>query len=156
MDESFLQDDNDSCCDAGDAMVNQASEGLSDGNTEQLRCTALSTSTFSDGDGKHGSEDSCCKPSLQSQVQDTLATDLVEQHQRAEDRGCCVAIKNQKTAGRKSSSYVSVTPELADRPGCCKDKTSPCCDSTCLDQIALRECQDQRPVAQSHRLSKSE
>jgi Cu2+-exporting ATPase len=31
--------------------------------------------------------------------------------------------------------------EGANRPDCCKDKPSPCCDVSCLDRIALRECE---------------
>lgn len=31
--------------------------------------------------------------------------------------------------------------EDANRPDCCKDKPYPCCDASCLDRIALRECE---------------
>ncbi|KAL2826438.1 E1-E2 ATPase-domain-containing protein [Aspergillus cavernicola] len=39
-------------------------------------------------------------------------------------------------------------PEKEDpnNPSCCKDKVSPCCDVSCLDRIALRECSKGNPV----------
>ncbi|KAJ5273569.1 hypothetical protein N7478_008694 [Penicillium angulare] len=40
--------------------------------------------------------------------------------------------------------------ENHDRPSCCKDKPSPCCDNSCLDRIALRECDKGRTSSPNH------
>lgn len=44
--------------------------------------------------------------------------------------------------GNTESGRSTQKPQEADpnKPICCKDKPSPCCDDTCLDRIALREC----------------
>jgi len=33
-------------------------------------------------------------------------------------------------------------PEEIETPSCCKDKSSPCCDASCLLRLALRACKD--------------
>ncbi|KAL5333112.1 E1-E2 ATPase-domain-containing protein [Aspergillus crustosus] len=35
--------------------------------------------------------------------------------------------------------------ENNDRPSCCQGKPSPCCDTSCLDRIAFRECNQGQP-----------
>jgi Cu2+-exporting ATPase len=42
-----------------------------------------------------------------------------------------------------------------DRPSCCNDKVFPCCDVSCLDRIALRECENEMQAAQVEEASKS-
>ncbi|OKP06072.1 hypothetical protein PENSUB_6523 [Penicillium subrubescens] len=32
------------------------------------------------------------------------------------------------------------TENHTDAPDCCRGKVSPCCDTSCLDSLALREC----------------
>lgn len=36
-------------------------------------------------------------------------------------------------------------PEHETEPDCCKGKASPCCDSACIDRLALRECEKVKP-----------
>ncbi|CAG8922840.1 unnamed protein product [Penicillium salamii] len=44
--------------------------------------------------------------------------------------GCCTTGKCEDT-GKNDQS---------DAPDCCRDKVGPCCDTSCLDRLALREC----------------
>ncbi|KAB8230335.1 cation-transporting P-type ATPase PCA1 [Aspergillus alliaceus] len=45
--------------------------------------------------------------------------------------------------GHTESHSSTEEPQEDDpnNPSCCKDKPSPCCDESCLDSIALRECE---------------
>ncbi|KAJ0165301.1 P-type cation-transporting ATPase [Colletotrichum tanaceti] len=68
------------------------------------------------------------------------------QPQPADDcsKGCC--------SSSPSNSEAEVKEDKA--PGCCEGKTSPCCDSTCIDRLALRECTATKSFA-SRRSSKA-
>ncbi|KAI9371373.1 E1-E2 ATPase-domain-containing protein [Aspergillus egyptiacus] len=55
--------------------------------------------------------------------------------QSASDKGCGNITGNEGDAQEDPSN-----------PSCCKDKTSACCDSSCLDRIALRECKGMTPL----------
>lgn len=72
------------------------------------------------------------------------------------DNDCCTPKSNDHGCQK---SYLSAPEkshiELPERPSCCKDKAFPCCDVSCLDRIAWRECKDQRPAAQGGEESKS-
>lgn len=52
------------------------------------------------------------------------------------------AIKICSDDGEKGCCSSGPTPEVHGEktPSCCEGKTSPCCDSTCIDRLALREC----------------
>lgn len=57
--------------------------------------------------------------------------------------GCCSAPKQQDIEGgntNRCSEPSATKTEDANNPSCCEGKASPCCDETCLDRIALREC----------------
>jgi heavy metal translocating P-type ATPase len=45
-----------------------------------------------------------------------------------------------KRDGCCSSKPVDIGLRDTKRPSCCEDKLSPCCDSSCIERIALREC----------------
>ena len=45
-----------------------------------------------------------------------------------------------KKDGCRSSKPVDIKPQDLKRPSCCEGKLSPCCDSSCIDRLALREC----------------
>ncbi len=34
----------------------------------------------------------------------------------------------------------SLDKDKEDAPDCCADKIGPCCDTSCLDRLAMREC----------------
>jgi Cu2+-exporting ATPase len=67
-------------------------------------------------------------------VADTEASDATNSGQGDTNQdpqaGCCFS-------GEHSS--VKVTSDI-DVPHCCRGKTSPCCDTSCLERLALREC----------------
>ncbi|KYG49923.1 hypothetical protein M433DRAFT_149482 [Acidomyces richmondensis BFW] len=40
------------------------------------------------------------------------------------------------------SKYAdNITENHTDLPDCCRGKASPCCDTFCLDRLAMRECE---------------
>lgn len=45
-----------------------------------------------------------------------------------------------KKNGCHSSKSVDVEAYDLKRPSCCEGKLSPCCDSSCIDRLALRDC----------------
>ncbi|KAE8406855.1 E1-E2 ATPase-domain-containing protein, partial [Aspergillus pseudonomiae] len=67
--------------------------------------------------------------------------------------GCCgeqhkeintsdTGVPQTSDQGQTANPRSTEKPQEADpnKPNCCKDKPSPCCDVSCLDRIALREC----------------
>ncbi|KAF2652371.1 heavy metal translocatin [Lophiostoma macrostomum CBS 122681] len=66
-----------------------------------------------------------------------VAKDGIEMNQ------CCSPGKEQSKQDACCSAQEESTglPTSQDAPDCCKGKPSPCCDSTCIDRLALRECQ---------------
>lgn len=55
--------------------------------------------------------------------------------------GCC---------GKAAQDGKSLEP-----PPCCEGKPFPCCDVSCLDRLALRECRDKEPQLDPHATSES-
>ena len=56
----------------------------------------------------------------------------------------CCAPSLSKQGREKSRCTVSEPSQVENDPkgtGCCDGKSSPCCDVSCLDRIALRECE---------------
>lgn len=47
------------------------------------------------------------------------------------------------------SKEIKTLGSPADAPACCEGKPSPCCDISCLDRLAVRECQQQRGTSHS-------
>ncbi|ODM17940.1 hypothetical protein SI65_06728 [Aspergillus cristatus] len=59
--------------------------------------------------------DDCCTPS---------------QPKQDREKGCCTVLEQPQAENDPNE------------PGCCDGKPSPCCDVSCLDRIALRECEN--------------
>ncbi|EXF81897.1 copper-translocating P-type ATPase [Colletotrichum fioriniae PJ7] len=61
------------------------------------------------------------------------------------EKGCCSSGPTTEVHGQKT-------------PSCCEGKTSPCCDSTCIDRLALRECASRKAskLRQSYQASGDE
>ncbi|EED14646.1 copper-transporting ATPase, putative [Talaromyces stipitatus ATCC 10500] len=57
--------------------------------------------------------------------------------------GCCSG-KN-KQVNLKGYGSAEKQQEDPNTPSCCKNKPSPCCDVSCLDRIALRQCDSVSP-----------
>ncbi|KAL4863241.1 E1-E2 ATPase-domain-containing protein [Aspergillus spectabilis] len=54
---------------------------------------------------------------------------------------CCASPSSDETPKDNCCSGPKIEEtEDPTNPSCCKDKPSPCCDTSCLDRIALREC----------------
>ena len=70
-------------------------------------------------------EDACCQiqPDTEVKICSTGSASNI-----LENDDCC------------SSESVDVEPQDLKQPSCCEGKVSPCCDSSCIDRIALREC----------------
>lgn len=83
----------------------------------------------------------CCggsKPQLEAP--DTAKTQQVlnsAQAESPEDPPAELVSQDRTT----TSSRVS---EEIEAPSCCKDKSSPCCDASCLLRLALRACKDDK------------
>jgi hypothetical protein len=60
----------------------------------------------------------------------------------------CTPQKN----GCYSSKSVDAEAYDLKRPSCCQGKLSPCCDSSCIDQLALRECATESESSSSRAL----
>ncbi|KAH7385553.1 hypothetical protein DE146DRAFT_667448 [Phaeosphaeria sp. MPI-PUGE-AT-0046c] len=75
------------------------------------------------------SSDSCCQPEVEGDSGEDVAK-------------CCdslPAIKNDCCTSTSTSSKSN----CSDRPSCCEGKISPCCDSSCIVRVAVRECRSE-------------
>lgn len=100
--------------------------------------------------------DTECNESIQSfdkQCQDSCCGELVEELQAdktCENKAQEVDLKDDCCTQQLSKSSCSKgccakgdkpCPDIMKAPPCCEGKISPCCDQTCLDRLALRECE---------------
>lgn len=74
-------------------------------------------------------QDSCCD-SDDVEPLDTTASGQKE-HTPEKLDGCC---SPGKCADNKTENHIDV-------PDCCRGKVNPCCDTSCLDRLAIRECE---------------
>jgi hypothetical protein len=63
--------------------------------------------------------------------------------------GCCDDVNTQ------DDCYGITGTGKPEAPPCCKDKPSPCCDTACLDRLALRACEDEKQQQQHTATSES-
>ena len=76
-----------------------------------------------------GCHDSCCD-SDDAEPLDTKASGQKEPTAEKPD-DCC---SPSKCADNRTENHT-------DTPDCCRGKVSPCCDTSCLDLLAMRECE---------------
>ncbi|KAE9583573.1 P-type cation-transporting [Colletotrichum fructicola] len=57
-----------------------------------------------------------------------------------EDDCCALVAKAEENCKKGCCSSPAPKSQEEKVPSCCEGKTSPCCDSTCIDRLALREC----------------
>ncbi|KUJ11796.1 heavy metal translocatin [Mollisia scopiformis] len=80
---------------------------------------------------EEATEDDCCGGNellIEDKYQVTCCSG---EEKEAADDGCqdlCCSGENEKSNGRRGLS------------ACCEGKASPCCDASCIDRIAMREC----------------
>ncbi|RFU74459.1 copper-translocating p-type atpase [Trichoderma arundinaceum] len=84
-------------------------------------------------------QDSCCGDPAEEQRDDAGCED--------QDVGlnddCCAPQPAKSSCSKGCCSKIeSPCSDNARAPACCEGKTAPCCDQTCLDRLALRECED--------------
>ncbi|KAK2016226.1 copper-translocating P-type ATPase [Colletotrichum eremochloae] len=132
-------------CSAVEAVLGDGRDGRDDC---QKGCCSSPSASDTIMDGKDG----CCapKPSIQedcnkgccsSQIGKQDQSDLVSESDLKAD--CCDSTLEPVDGSKKGCcSFSSPSMKTVDEktPSCCEGKTFPCCDSTCIDRLALREC----------------
>lgn len=103
----------DSCC--------ESLAGVNEVDPPQQKAACHDTSVVPNFVAKGGAESSCCSP-----VIDESSTQPEQPVGNCKD-ACC------------SPSPVKALP-IGPDPECCEGKTSTCCDTSCIDRVALREC----------------
>lgn len=101
----------------------------------------------------------CCSPpetapTLTAEAtppRDTTAaiSDVDEQTVAAEPdncaSGCCISDADDDSKAQSDCDdgccSSSSPPVAVPAPPCCQGKSSPCCDTSCIDRVALRDCQ---------------
>lgn len=170
--------DQDSCCDVGNSMVGNTSKDTCRGidepghlvTTESMFNEPVEDSANSGPsdqatqghccDSETAMQDDCCKlpKTLSTDCEDGCCGGSLEKTEGGVSSGtkgvmadddCCTP-KSTDPGCNKSCCFAPERPKVEDinAPGCCKGKTSPCCDVSCLDRLALRECENEMPVAQ--------
>lgn len=76
-------------------------------------------------------QDACCGGPTE-EAQDSAGHEVKD---AVLDNDCCASVSTEPGCNNGCCS----TPEL---PRCCEGKTTPCCDQSCLDRLALRECEN--------------
>lgn len=149
--------DADLCCDTVDSLPSE-----NDGKNicRSIANTKEDTSTLGSSTG------GCCgekKPVSPSQVEPSTANTAGCQEKccdgSTERSQSCDSSEIKKIEGdtdsnelfdgcQKSccSSPTQAQLKTPDTPVCCEGKKSPCCDESCLERLALRECESTKPV----------
>jgi Cu2+-exporting ATPase len=75
-------------------------------------------------------QDSCCDG---NDLEEDLDTNDLGQEERTQENpdDCC-------SSGKCANDKPEHDP---DTPDCCRGKVGPCCDTSCLDRLAMRECE---------------
>lgn len=118
--EESDDDCGDTCC--GSKQAEPGAKGVTEPSPSQDMCCASEAAAVIQQDGpKPACADGCCsdEPPVKAQP--------VPIQSSCED-ACC--------------SEESPASEGSSTPDCCVDKPSPCCDNSCLDRLAVRECQN--------------
>ncbi|OTA05363.1 hypothetical protein A9Z42_0060220 [Trichoderma parareesei] len=127
-----LPKQDDPCCDSD----------VSDSHAGELDIVAACEELKNNKDDKLSCQDSCCGES-EDELQGEMACQNEDEAANLED-DCC-APQLSCTKGCCSNEDNRPCPDYKAEPDCCKGKPSPCCDQTCLDRLALRECEGPEP-----------
>ncbi|OPB43264.1 hypothetical protein A0O28_0111280 [Trichoderma guizhouense] len=91
------------------------------------------------------SEDKQCQGSCCGESVEELQTDKTSESKAQEvdlkDDCCAPQISQSSCSKGCCSKGDKPCPDIIKAPPCCEGKISPCCDQTCLDRLALRECE---------------
>lgn len=108
--------------------------------------------------------DSCCGDAdlaIDHKKPDQLGIVGVTRGELTENENCCApkatARPTPDSDFKKGCCSAPEPPLSADTPapGCCEGKAAPCCDQSCLDRLALRECENFGPRLVPHSMSLS-
>lgn len=153
----------DGCCDADDSRVSEDScaKGCCAGGSSDSPKPAPATAAATCADACCADEDEQSNAAAEAEQKDTCADGCcaggepsklagLEQGTACKD-SCCdgeEAVKAASTdsgASCKDACCDDTKPEPEDPkdPSCCKGKPNPCCDASCLDRLAARECSGQ-------------
>lgn len=140
-----IREDVDSCCGDVSSMAGK--------DPDQPGLTGAARDELAEQDGKPRltiltpCQDTCCdEPS--KEVQDGARREVKD----ANLDDCC-APNLTEPACNKDCCSIPEPPRVDDIrvPSCCEGKAAPCCDQSCLDRLALRECANHEPaLAASH------
>ncbi|ETR99098.1 heavy metal translocatin [Trichoderma reesei RUT C-30] len=120
------------CCD-GD---------VPDSHAEELDIVAGCEGLKNNKYDERSCQDSCCGES-EDELQGDMACQNEDETANLED-DCC-APQLSCTKGCCFNEENRPCPDDMSEPDCCEGKSSPCCDQTCLDRLALRECEGPEP-----------
>lgn len=153
----------DSCCDADDSRFSEDScdKGCCAGESSDSSKPAPAMAVPTCADACCAEEDERPEAIAQAEPKDTCGdgccaggepskAPVVRLSETCKD-ACCdgeeavEAASTDSVASCKDACCDDTKPEVEDpkNPSCCKGKSSPCCDTSCLDRIAARECTGQ-------------
>lgn len=159
----------DGCCDADDRRVSEDScaKGCCAGERSDSPKPAPATAAAACADACCAEEDEQPKATTEAEQNDTCGDGCcaggepsklagLEQGTACED-SCCDGEEAVKAANTDSGASckdaccddAKPEPEDPNNPSCCKGKSSPCCDVSCLDRLAARECMGQNAGSSS-------
>lgn len=98
-----------------------------------------------------GPNNSCCEvsePSKPEECSSVKVGPMAKDHDQLQD-SCCGSDGNESSpqpvqegsCEQSCCALPAIAPGPLPAPDCCQGKTSPCCDTDCIDRLALRECQ---------------
>ncbi|KZL64818.1 copper-translocating P-type ATPase [Colletotrichum tofieldiae] len=164
--EVQADDDRKKCCVAKDETVDSCcapKPETKDGDSQRV-CGQKDEIKSVDACGSRliDAKDDCCASELS--IRETCNRGRSSLEAGPKDRGdlpiesnsndvSCVPVAQPGDDCKKdccSSSPSSMKAKEEKAPACCEGKTSPCCDSTCIDRLALRECASKMTSASHH------
>jgi hypothetical protein len=82
-------------------------------------------------------------PELNADCSVVSCKDIGSQKKPESEKDDCCVSPAEDTLEKKtccSSKPINVEPHDQEVPSCCEGKSFPCCDTSCIDRLALREC----------------
>ncbi|KAF5598202.1 Cu2+-exporting ATPase [Fusarium pseudoanthophilum] len=88
----------------------------------------------------------CCGPPASAAESVTAETPPPSDIGSCKDACCDGGVKEEEPANKERDDVCCASgsceePNKDDAPECCRGKTSPCCNASCIDRIAIRECE---------------
>lgn len=115
-------------------------------------CSGSSEQTEGDCNKMNVGDDCCAATTQEAQNNFGYRTKGIK-----DSDGCCApkSLDHDYKKSRRSPPSPFHANDHSD-PSCCKDKAFPCCDKSCLDRIALRQCRNEYLATYLEEASESE